>query len=128
MAGLAPAMMPTNIGFPVRLLHRQQFDVEHQCRIRRNDAAGPTRAVAERGRNDQRALAADIHRGDTLVPARDHLTLADLELERLVAVDGRIEFLALLAVLVEPSRVVHHAGLAWFGRRAGADLAVDDLQ
>src|SRR2546427_13017304 len=90
-----------------RSLHRQQFDVEHQRRIRRNEAAGAARAVTERGRNDQRALAADLHGSDTLVPAGDHLALPDRKLERLVAIDGRIEFLALLAVLVEPSRIMH---------------------
>src|SRR4029079_10644598 len=86
-----------------RLLHRQQFDIEHQRGVRRDDAASATRPVTERGRNDQRALAADVHRTDAFVPTRNHLALADLELERLVAVDGGIEFLALLAVLVEPS-------------------------
>src|SRR5205809_896364 len=76
----------------------------------------------------QRALAADLHRADALVPAADHLPHADLEFERLVAVDRRVEFLALLAVLVEPSRIMHDAGLAGLWRGAGAFLAVDDLQ
>src|SRR5262249_36217817 len=89
-----------------RLLHRQQLDIEHQRRVRRNDAAGAARAVTERGWNDQRALATDLHGTDALVPAGDHLPLADLELERLVAVHGGIELLALLAVLVEPARIM----------------------
>src|SRR6476469_4571933 len=111
-----------------RLLHRQQFDIEHQRGVRGDDAASATRPVTERRRNDQRALAADVHRTDAFVPARNHLALADLELERLVAVDGGIEFLALLAVLVEPSGIMHDASLAGLRRSTGADLAVDDLQ
>src|SRR5947207_1524258 len=111
-----------------RLLHRQQFDVKHQRRVRRNDAAGAARAIAEFRWNDQRALASDLHRADALVPAADHLPYADLEFERLVAVDRRVELLALLAVLVEPSRIMHDAGLAGLRRGAGAFLAVDDLQ
>ena len=71
-----------------RFLHRQQFDVEHQRGIRRNDAAGAARAIAEFRWNDQRALAADFHRADALVPAGDHPALADRKLERLVAVHG----------------------------------------
>src|SRR4051812_2402815 len=102
-----------------RSLHRQQFDIEHQRRIRRDDAAGAARAITERGRNDQRALAADLHGANTLVPAGDHLTLADRKLERLVAVHGGVELLALLAVLVEPSGIMHDASLAGLRRSAG---------
>src|SRR6266576_1958543 len=119
---------PSSSVVSASLLHRQQFDIEHQRRVRWNRTAGTARAVTQRGRNDQRALAADLHAGDAFVPARDHAALADRKLERLVAVDRRVEFLALLAVLVKPSSVMHHAGLARLRRRAGADLAVDDLQ
>src|SRR6266404_962410 len=99
-----------------RLLYRQQFDVEHQRRVRRNDAARPARAVAERRRNDQGALAADLHGGDAFIPAGDHLVLPDWKLERLVAIDRTIEFLALLAVLIKPTGVMHDADLAGFWR------------
>src|SRR5258708_37592454 len=109
-------------------LNRQKPDIEHQGRVRRDPAAGAACAIAQRGRNDQRALAADLHGSDALIPAGDHPVLSDRKLERLVAIDGGVEFLALLPVLVEPTRVVHHAGLAEFGRSAGANLAVDDLQ
>src|SRR3954452_15353005 len=95
-----------------RLLHGQQFDVEHQRSVRRNDTAGAARAITEFRRNDQRALAADLHRADALIAAADHLPYADLEFERFVAIDRRVELLALLAVLVEPSRIMHDAGLA----------------
>src|SRR5271169_3693671 len=110
------------------LFHRQQFDVEHQRRVRRYDGAGAACTIAERGRDDQGTLAADLHGGDALVPTGDHPLLADRKLERFVAVDGTVEFLALLTVLVEPAGVMHHAGLARCRRRAGTDLGVDDLQ
>src|SRR5882757_6257349 len=110
------------------LLHRQQFDVEHQRRIGRDGAAGAARAIAQRGRYDQRALAADLHGGDAFVPARDHPLLSDRKLERLVAIHGTVEFLALLAILIKPAGVMHDASLSGFWRSAGADLAVCDLQ
>src|SRR4051812_9805549 len=53
----------------VRSLHSEQFDVEHQSRVRRDHAAGAAGAVAELRRDDQRALAANLHRGNALVPA-----------------------------------------------------------
>src|SRR5262245_15826531 len=106
------ALLPGHDADKSASLHRQQLDVEHQRRIRRDHAAGTAGAVAERRRNDQRALAADLHGGDALVPALDDAALADWEVERLVAVDRRVEFLALLAVLIEPAGVVHDAGLA----------------
>src|SRR6478672_1844969 len=108
-----------------RLLHRQQFDIEHQRGVGRNDAAG---AISQRRRNDQRALAADLHRGDPLIPAGDNLLLPDREFERLIAIDRTVELLALLAVFIEPAGIVHDADLAGLRRRAVADLAVDDLQ
>src|ERR1700722_9534893 len=113
---------------PLRLLHRQQFDVEHQRGVGWNNPAGAAGAVAERGRNDQGALAADLHGGDAFIPAGDPALLPDRKFERLVAVDGRIEFLAFLAVLIEPAGVMHDAGLAGFWRGPGAAGGVGDLQ
>src|SRR6185437_4354385 len=106
---------------PLELLHGEQFDVEHQGRMRRDHTAGAARAIAERGRNDQGALAADLHGGDALVPASDDAVLADRKLERLVAVDRRVELLALLAVLVKPAGIMHDANLARLRRGAGSD-------
>src|SRR6478609_8152442 len=105
------------------LLHRQQFDVEHQRRVRRDHAAGAARAIAEIGWDDQRALAADLHGRNAFVPTGDHLALADRKFERLVAVYRRVEFLALLAVLVEPTGIMHDADLPRLRRSAGAFLA-----
>src|SRR5579862_257144 len=108
-----------------RLLHRQQFHIEHQGRVRRDDAASAPRAITKRRWHDQRALAADLHGGDALVPALDDAALTDRKVERLVAVNRRVEFLALLPVRVEPAGVVHDRGLAR-RRRAGALLHLDD--
>src|SRR5262249_55472635 len=76
----------------------------------------------------QGALAADFHRGDAFVPAGNDTLLTNRKLERLVAVDRRVELLALGAIFVKPSGVVHDAGLTRPRRRAGADLDVDVLK
>ena len=60
--------------------------IEHQRGVGRNDAAGTARAISERRRNNQRALAADFHGSNTLIPAGNHLALADRKFERLIAV------------------------------------------
>src|SRR5262245_16004303 len=106
----------------------EQFDLEDQRRVRRDHPADPARAVAEIGRDDEGALAADLHRGNAFVPARDDLPSADRKLERLAAVERAVELLALGATLIEPAGVMHHASLASPRGRAGADLGVDDLQ
>src|SRR5580704_7807067 len=97
-------------------LHLEQFDVEDQRGVGRDDAAGAARPVAELGRDDQGALAADLHAGDALVPAGDDLMPAERELERLAAVERAVELLALGAILVEPAGVVHDAGLTGLRR------------
>src|SRR5580704_1136024 len=84
----------------------EELDVEDQRGIRRDDAAGAAGAVAELGGNDQRALAADLHGRDAFVPAANDLADADLERERLVAIDRGVEFLALGGVLIEPAGVM----------------------
>src|SRR5262249_36420488 len=56
------------------------------------------------------------------------LALANEKLKRLTAVDRTVELLALGAILIEPAGVVHDAGLASLRGRAGAHLAVHDLQ
>src|SRR5262249_30758615 len=96
-------------------------------RVRRDDAAGATRAIPKRGRDDEGALAADLHGGDALVPALDDLPRANAKLKRLTAINRTIEFLALRTVVVEPAGVMHHGGLAR-GRRASADDSVGVLQ
>ncbi len=60
-------------------------------RDRGRSAFGP---VCERRRDDQLAPSTDLHAGHALVPAGDHLSLAEGEAERFVALPGRVEFLA----------------------------------
>src|SRR5258708_13740788 len=105
-------------------IHVGEWDGEHQRCVRRNGAAGAAGAVAQRGRNDQGTLAADFHGGDAFIPAGDHPALPDRKLERLVAIDRRVEFLALLPVLIEPAGVMHDPNLTGLRPRSGSDLTV----
>src|SRR5215467_9445976 len=109
-------------------LHVKQFNVEDQCGIRRYDAACTASPVAEFRRDDEGALAADLHGGDAFVPTGDDLPLTDGKLKRLATIDRAVELLALGATFVEPARIVHDADLTGLGRGAGADLAVGNLQ
>src|SRR4051812_21594111 len=84
-------------------IHLQELDIEHQRGVGRDDAPGAAGAIAEIGRDDQGALAADFHAGDTLVPTLDHLMAAERERKRLAAVERAVELLALLAIVVEPA-------------------------
>src|SRR5918993_4819169 len=68
------------------LPNSQEFDVEDQRGIRRDDAADTARAVAVRRRNGQRPLAADLHAGDPFIPAADYFAAAKPELERFIAI------------------------------------------
>src|SRR6516225_7714920 len=57
----------------------QQLDFEVQFGIGRNEIAGAALAIAEFGRNDEGAFAADAHASHAFVPALDHLADAELE-------------------------------------------------
>src|SRR5688572_3851697 len=84
-------------------------------------AAGPALAVRQVGRDRDAAASADAHPGDALVPAGDHLALAEAELERVTAVPGGVE---LLLRLPGHADVVDFDRLAGDGLVAGADLDV----
>src|SRR5215217_5118033 len=71
-----------------------QVDHEHQRLVGSDHAAGPARAVCHVRRDRDPAAAADLHPGDALVPAADHLALAEAELERVAAVPARVELVA----------------------------------
>src|SRR5438270_6085175 len=64
----------------------QELDVEVQRRVRRNSGTTGD-AVGQRGWNHELSLLADLHAGDALIPALYDLTLAEREIERLVAVE-----------------------------------------
>src|SRR5688572_13967492 len=70
----------------------EELDLEHERRVRRDEAAArAARAVAEVRRDRELALAADLHAGDALVPTGDDLARADGERERLAAIERRVE-------------------------------------
>src|SRR5712671_6009833 len=110
------------------LLRSEQIDVEHQRGARRDVAAGAARAIAQVRRNDQRALAADMHGGEAFVPALDDLALAEREGKRLAPVERAVELLALLAIDEQPAGVIYRHGLAGLRHGSGARLDVDDAQ
>src|SRR3989338_831336 len=76
----------------------QQFHIELERGVRWNHAARAACTVAEGGRNDQGALATDLHALDAFVPALDDHARAQRELEGVVAVAAGVELGTLLAV------------------------------
>ena len=64
------------------------------CSCESAAAARASRAVGHRRRDRQLPPAADLHPENALIPAGDHLPLAELELERAAAIPGGVELLA----------------------------------
>ncbi len=87
-------------------------------------------AVAEVRRDDESALAADLHAGHALVPALDDSAGAERKGERLAVVHAAVELLALglAAVGGQPAGVVDRDLVAGLGRGAVADFRVDVFQ
>src|SRR5580693_1965045 len=102
----------------------QQLDLEHQVGVGRDQPARALLAVAQRRRNEELALAAHAHAGESLVPALDHRADAELELERRAAVAAGVE----LGAVLQPAGVMHLDHLAGLGLVAFADLLVDVLE
>src|SRR2546423_15493461 len=100
-------------------LHVEQFDFEDQRGVRRYYAARATGTIAECGWDDESALTADLHRGNTIVPTGDDPLLSDGKLERLAAVERTVELLTLSAALIEPASVMHDANLTGLRRGPG---------
>src|SRR5262245_54964418 len=94
--------------------HAEQLDLEDQRRARGDRAREAAVGVGELGRDRELAQAADLHAGDTLVPALDDLPGAELELEALTAVARAVELLT----VGERADVVHGHRLS--GARLGA--------
>src|SRR5207302_2133297 len=97
------------------LLDVDQLDVEDERGVWGYRRAGAARAVAEIRRDDQRARSADLHAGDPLIPSANDLAGAEAERERLLAVAGAVEF---LAVPIRRFRVVEPAGVMHRDTRA----------
>src|SRR5688572_14468502 len=108
------------------LLHIEQLDLENQRCVRRNHPAGAPRAIAELGRDDEHALAADLHAGHALVPALDHPAAAQGKRER-PAPARAVELLSahvLRRRIMQPAGVVDLDGLPGNGFVALADHGV----
>jgi hypothetical protein len=84
----------------------QQFNVKDQRRVARDRGRGARLAVAELGRDRDRALAAGAHAFDTNVHALDDITDAVTERERLLAVLRGIELLAVGQTMTLRPRMV----------------------
>src|SRR5690606_39858602 len=89
---------------------------------------GAAGAIAQAGRDDQRARAALLHPLHALVPALDHHARAEREDEGLAAILAGIELAALLAVIKQPAGVVHGDVAAGRGLGTAADDGVFVLQ
>ena len=103
----------------------EQVHHEDQRLAGLDDAAGAAVAVAEVRRDDELAAAADLHAGDTLVPAGDDLADAETERQRLAAVVGGVE---LLTGRVGDPDVVHDDSAAGRGLHPRPRAEVGDLQ
>src|SRR3989442_6202441 len=108
-----------------------QPDPEDEGRVGRDD--DPTgwlvrralRAIAERRRDAQASLAADLHAGHAFIPTTDDLRLADLKCERgSTRLAARVEGVAVR----EPPGVLDGRVLPALGHLPGADLQVGDLE
>src|SRR5947209_3433500 len=81
------------------LLDFQELYLEGQLGIGWDGAGKPALAIAEFRRNHQFALAPGFHADDAFIPALDDLAAAQLEAERLAAIQAAIELLT----IVEPA-------------------------
>lgn len=72
------------------LTHLKQLDIEDQPRVGRDRPASAARAIAQLRWDIQPPLPADLHARDTHIPTIDHLPAAEVEDERLAAIEKRI--------------------------------------
>src|SRR5262245_13740810 len=104
------SLLESRAGLVRHGLDREQLDVEDQRRVRRDDAvARAAAAIGERRRDDETALAADLHARDALFPAPDHAPAAKRKRKRLAAVARAVELAPVVVRrgrVVEPARVV----------------------
>lgn len=101
-----------------------QLDIEDEVSAGRDVTRETLLAVAEVAGDDQSGLLADLHRGDTLIPALDDLANADPGL-KVAAADGGVELLSLLVWRIdvaEVASVLNSDGLALLGNGTSALL------
>src|SRR6185436_16947629 len=108
-----------------RLAHADEIHDEDERLVRPDHPARAALAVGEVGRDGDAPAPADAHAGDALVPAGDHLALAEPELERRAAIPGGVELLARLPRHADVVDLHHPAG---DGLVALPDLDVLELE
>src|SRR4051812_11169618 len=107
------------------LAHPDEVDHEDERLVRPDHPARAALAVGEVGRDGDAPAPTDAHAGDALVPPRDHLALAEPELEGRAAVPRGVE---LLPRLPRDADVVHLHHPAGDRLLALADLDVLELE
>src|SRR4051812_1775882 len=103
------------------LANLERVDDEDERRVGRDRRRPSLGAVGELRGDGELAPAARLDPHETLVPALDHLALAEREVERRAVVPGRVE---LLAGVVEDADVLHRQVVALLG---GGPLADHDV-
>ena len=73
------------------LVDPEKLDIKDQLRVRGDDARRAPCAVTEISRDDQAALATDLHPCHTEVPPLDNIALAQAKDERLAPINRTIE-------------------------------------
>src|SRR3990172_3631067 len=107
------------------LAHVQQFHIEDEGSVFGNHRRRPPGAVAEVRRDDEAALAADLHGDETFIPARNDVADPQREGERLLAFQRAVK---LAPTVCEPAGVVHDYRTACRRRLSAARDDVDVLQ
>src|SRR5262249_38700751 len=95
--------------------------------VRRDHGALALRAIAERRRDDECALASHFHGGNAPFPALDDLMLPEHEREGPLTVHRAIELGAFGAVHIEPAGIMDDAGFTRLRAEAGSSLCIGDL-
>jgi len=106
-----------------RVALADQLHVENQLGFRRNRTFAGI-AIPQFVRNEQAALAADMHSFEPGVPARNHLMRPVGKRDRLAAVTRRVE----LRPVGQIARVVDRQPFARFGDLARPNLRIDVVQ
>src|ERR1035438_2862191 len=102
--------------FAAKSADAQQFHLKDQTRVWRNRAGVAVAAVGEFRRDRQLHLVADLHGGDTKIPAADDLARAKDKSKRLVTIHGAVELFA----VGERAGVMDGHEIALFRDRASA--------
>ena len=92
----------------VRLVNFEQLYFKDQRGIGRDCSGISSCTVGELGRYREPHLVADTHSGDAAVPSCNHLSGAQHERERLVAIDGAVE----LGPVRQPASVMDGDGFS----------------